>query len=105
MACFKRNFIISLILSFLLFLGGPVQAAQESDGPVVKTKKTIHKKIKKRNQNVPSERKSTKSLPKLKKRRPRSCPESQFIVLKKKTAFLKRPYLLRLLQRVVPFRT
>lgn len=69
MACFKRNFIISLILSLLLFFGGPVQAVQESEGPVVKTKKTIRKGTKKKKPKRSVRKKRHKKPPAIKKKK------------------------------------
>jgi beta-lactamase class A len=68
MACFKRNFIISLFLSLLLFLGSPVQGEQEPDGPVVKTKKTIHKGTKKKKSKRSVRKKKQKKLSSVKKK-------------------------------------
>jgi beta-lactamase class A len=43
MTLFKKNFIISLILALIFFLNQPLQAITDSDGPRVKTKKTLQK--------------------------------------------------------------
>jgi beta-lactamase class A len=80
MACFKRNFIISLILSLLLFLGLPVQAVQESDGPVVKTKKTIQKGTKKKkSKRSQRKKKQKKSVSSKKEKSPPPLREALYV--------------------------
>ena len=48
MISFQRTSILALILFLFLFWGSPLPAAETSDGPVVKSKKTIHKGAKKK---------------------------------------------------------
>lgn len=78
MACFKRNFIISLIIVLGFFLNPSVQAADESDRPQVKTKKTISKGAKKKKPSgslKKKQKKHKKRTVSTKKKKP--APEAQ----------------------------
>ncbi|MBA4392549.1 MAG: hypothetical protein C0407_03250 [Desulfobacca sp.] len=84
MTWFKRNFIISLILSLLLSFSLPAQAVQESEPPVVKTKKTIQKGTKKKkSKRSVRKKKQKKSSSTRKKQSPLPPREAVFSVEEK----------------------
>jgi len=76
MTCFQRNFIISLLLSFFLFLGYPVQAVQESENPVVKSKKTSQKGTKKKKSKRTVKKKKQKKSPQVSPNLPSPPPRA-----------------------------
>lgn len=74
MTLFNKKIILSLFLSFLLIFNLPLQAAQATDGPVETTKKSIHKKTKKKKSKHLRQKKKRKKSPSIKKKNKTASP-------------------------------
>lgn len=84
MILFMKKFIIFLVLSLFVFVNLPLQAAQDADGPVVKTKKTIHKKTKKKKTKHPRQKKKQNKSPSVKKKKRAKPPREPIPIVEEK---------------------
>ena len=91
MALFTKNFINSLILALFVFCSFPLQAAQDGDGQVVRTKevvpvhkKTKKKKTKKKKTKSPGHKKKQKKSPSSKKKKKTESPLEPIPVVEEK---------------------
>lgn len=69
MTLFTKNFINSLVLFLFIFCSFPLQAAQDGDGPVMRTKKVVHVHKKTKNNKKTKKKKTKRPLHKKKKKK------------------------------------